>query len=150
HTRLTADVPGTAKNIAAATALADELNSPVQRLWTLEAAIEYRTSIGEWRDAVTLADRTIADARAFSQHALLPRLLVWSSLIHFGRGDIELGREQMEEAWRLSRADRIAQDAHVNIHTVAPAHVSRATWHMARHEYQAALDVAEAGIAIID
>jgi DNA-binding CsgD family transcriptional regulator/tetratricopeptide (TPR) repeat protein len=150
HSGLTADVPGTAKHIAAATLLADELNSPVQRLWTLEAAIEYRTSLGEWREAITLADRTIADARAFSQFALLPRLLVWSSLIRFGRGEIDVGREHMEEAWRLSGADSIGTGVHVNIHAVVPAHVSRASWHLARREFQRALQVAEAGIAIVD
>jgi DNA-binding CsgD family transcriptional regulator/tetratricopeptide (TPR) repeat protein len=150
HCGLTGDVPGTAKHIAAATALADELNSPVQRMWTLEAAIEYRTSLGEWKEAITLADRTIADARAFSQYALLPRLLVWSSIIRFGRGEIEVGREHMEEAWRLAGAHRVGSGAHVNIHTVAPAHVSRASWHLARREFREALEVAEAGIAIVD
>jgi DNA-binding CsgD family transcriptional regulator len=150
HTGLTADVPGTARHIAAATLLADELNSPVQRLRSLEAAIEYRTSLGEWREAVTLADRTIADARAFSQYTLLPRLLVWSSVIRFGRGDLEIGRQHMEEAWKLSGADRVGSGAHINIHAVAPAHVSRATWHLARREFAQALDVAEAGIAIVD
>jgi DNA-binding CsgD family transcriptional regulator len=150
HCGLTGDIPGTATHIAAATALADELNSPVQRLWTLEAAIEYRTSLGEWQEAITLADRTIADARAFSQYALLPRLLVWSSLIRFGRGEIEPGRQHMEEAWRMSGANRIGNGAHVNIHTVGPAHVSRASWHLALREFKEALDVAEAGIAIVE
>jgi ATP/maltotriose-dependent transcriptional regulator MalT len=150
HCGLTADIPGTATHIAAATVLADALNSPVQRLWTLETAIEYRTSLGEWREAMTLADRTIADARAFSQYALLPRLLVWSSLIRFGRGEIEVGRQHMEEAWQLSGANRVGTGVHVNIHTVGPAHVSRASWHLALREFKQALEVAEAGIAIVD
>lgn len=150
HAGLVGDRAKLDEHLAAASALADELRSPVLRLWSNEVAIEYRSGIGDWDAAIAIADRTIADARAFSQHTLLPRALVWSSLVRFGRGDFDLATAQMNEAWELSHADRAASGAPVNVHAVVPAHVSRATWHVAQKQYREALAVAEAGIALAD
>jgi DNA-binding CsgD family transcriptional regulator/tetratricopeptide (TPR) repeat protein len=150
HAGLTGDSRGTAEHLKAASALADELRSPVNKMWTAEVEIEYRSGVGEWDAALAIADRTIADARAFSQHVLLPRLLVWSSIIRFARGDVDLATAQMEEAWALSGADRAGTGAFLNVHAVVPAHVARSAWHFARNEYREALAVAEAGLAIAD
>jgi len=147
---LTGDSRATAEHLRAASALADELRSPVKKMWTAEVEIEYRSGVGEWDAALAIADRTLTDARAFSQHVLLPRLLVWSSIIRFGRGDLDVATAQMEEAWTLSGADRADGTAFVNVHTVVPAHVARAAWHFAKREYRDALTVAEAGLAIAD
>jgi DNA-binding CsgD family transcriptional regulator len=150
HAGLTGDSRGTGEHLAAAWSLVDELRSPVKDMWTAEIEIEYRSVIGEWDAALAVADRAIADARAFSQSVLLPRLLVWSSIIRFARGDIDVATAQMEEAWTLAGADRAKSGVFVNVHTVVPAHVARATWHFARQEYRDALAVAEAGLAIAD
>ena len=147
---LVGDRAGIAEHLAAATAIADELRSPVLRLWSNEVAIEYHSGIGDWDTAIAIADRTIADSRAFSQHTLLPRALVWSSLVRFARGDFDVGTAQMLEAWATSGADRAASGAPVNVHAVAPAHVSRATWHLAQKQFKEALAVAEAGLAVTD
>ena len=147
---LVGDRAGIAEHLAAAQSVADELRSPVLRLWTNEVAIEYHSGVGDWDTAIAIADRTIADARAFSQHTLLPRALVWSSLVRFARGDFDVGTAQMLEAWATSGADRAASGAPVNVHAVAPAHVSRATWHLAQKQFREALAVAEAGLKITD
>jgi DNA-binding CsgD family transcriptional regulator len=150
HAGLTGDSRRTAEHLAAAAALAEELRSPVLRMWTAEIAIEYRSGAGDWDEAIGIADRTIAEARAFSQHTLIPRLLVWSSIIRFARGDNELATAQMEEAWKLAGAGRDPGANQVNLHAFVPAHLARATWHMSRREHHDALAVAEAGLAIAD
>jgi DNA-binding CsgD family transcriptional regulator/tRNA A-37 threonylcarbamoyl transferase component Bud32 len=147
---LTGDSRDMLRHLGEATRLAEEIRSPVSRMWTDEMMIEYHASIGAWDEAVALADRTIADARAFSQFTLLPRLLVWSSLVHFSRGEFEIGTAQMQEAWTVSGAERAKPGARVNVHAVVPAHVSRATWHLAQRQFREALEVAEAGLAIAD
>ena len=147
---LNGDAAGTREHIAEARRLADELRSPLLRLWIAEVEIEYHSGVGEWDAALALTDRTIADARAFGQRALLPRLLVWSALIRLGRGEFELGRAQVDEAWTLSGAGRAVPGATVSMHTVVPAHVGRAYWHLFQLEYAEALRVAEAGLAIAE
>ena len=150
HAGLTGDAAGTAAQLAAASELAEELRSPVMRLWTADVGIEYRSFIGEWDEALVLAERTIADARAFGQQTLLPRLLVSAALVHLGRGDFARAQPLIEEAWTLSGADLAGDAGLVNVHAVVPAHVGRASWHLARGEHQQALAVGEAGLAIAD
>jgi DNA-binding CsgD family transcriptional regulator len=146
---LTGDAAGTAQHLTAATALAEELRSPLHRLWSAEIGIEYRSGIGKWDEAIALADRTIADARAFGQLTLLPRLLVWSSLVDLGRGDFERATAQIDEAWTLSDAEH-AEGGHVNVHAVLPAHVGRAALHLAQRHYPQAIGVGERGLVIAD
>lgn len=148
HAGLIGDAPSAIDHLATATALADELRSPLLRLWTDEVALEYRSGTGDWDAAIALADRIIPEARAFSQRTLLPRLLVWSSLVRFGRGDFELATQQMNEAWELSGAERAHTGLPVNVHAVVPAHVARAKWHLAQQQYREALEVAERGLAV--
>ncbi len=150
HAGLTGDSAGTLRHIQQASQLADEMRSPVLRLWTAEVAIEYRSGIGEWDDALTLADRSIEEARAFGQRNLLPRLLVWSALIHCGRGDLHEARARIDAAWQASGADRAEDGAPVNVHHVVPAHVGLGYFHLYRRDFRAALEVAERGLAIAD
>lgn len=141
---------GTFAALGEAWRIARDLRSPLLRLWTAEVEIEYRSAIGEWNEALALIERTIIDARAFGQRALLPRLLVWSALIRLGRGEFEAGKAQADEAWVSSGADRAASGEAVSVHTVVPAHVARAYWHLYQAQYPQALAVAEAGLAIAD
>ncbi len=147
---LTGDSSGTATHLVEATRLAEEIRSPLLRLWTAEVAVEYRSGIGEWDEALALADRTLEEARAFGQRMLLPRLLVWSSLIHCGRGNFEEAKRRIDEAWVLSGADRLGEHEAVNVHTVVPAHVGLAYYHLYRRDYRAALEIGERGLAIAD
>lgn len=150
HAGLTGDSAGTLRHIRAAAQLADEMRSPVLRIWTAEVAVEFRSGIGEWDDALALADRSIEEARAFGQRNLLPRLLVWSALVHCGRGNMDEARTRIDAAWQASGADRVGDGGPVNVHHVVPAHVALGYYHLYRRDYRTALDVAERGLAIAD
>jgi ATP/maltotriose-dependent transcriptional regulator MalT/DNA-binding transcriptional ArsR family regulator len=129
--------------------VADELRSPLFRLWTSEVEIEYAAGIGEWDRAVSLAERAIAMARALGQRTLLPRVLVWAGLLYFGRGDIERGKACVDEAWTLSagsESDPVARD----VFAVLPAHIGRAAYHLAMGHYAEAILVGEHGLKIAD
>jgi DNA-binding CsgD family transcriptional regulator len=129
--------------------LADEARSPLFRVWTAEVEIEYAAGIGEWEHAVSLAQRTIPLARALGQRTLVPRLLVWLGLLHFGRGDIERGRECVDEAWELSgAADPTAPGR--DVYGTVPAHIGRAGYHLVMRENTAAIEVGERGLRIAD
>ena len=150
HAGLTGDSAGTARHIAEATRIAEELRSPVLRLWTAEVSIEYRSGIGEWDEALALTERTLEEARAFGQRNLIPRLLLWSAMMQCGRGELEDAKARIDEAWRLSDADRAMDGVPINVHHVVPAHVGLGYYHLYRREYRSALDLAERGLAIAD
>jgi tetratricopeptide (TPR) repeat protein len=147
---LTGDSAGTLRHIEAASRIADELRSPVLRLWTAEVSIEYRSGIGDWNEALELAERSIEQAQAFGQRNLLPRLLVWSALVHCGRGEMEEAKQKIDLAWERSGADRADDGTPINVHHVVPAHVGLGYYHLYRRDYHAALDVGERGLAIAD
>ena len=60
---LTGDAHEMDINLGKALRLADELRSPVFRLWTAELVVHYKTAFGEWDSALEIAERTIADGR---------------------------------------------------------------------------------------
>ena len=76
HGGLTGDAPSTAHHLAEARRLADEIRSPVLRLWTADVAIEYLSGTGEWRDALAIAAEAIpaACARAADTAAAAARV----------------------------------------------------------------------------
>lgn len=150
HAGLTGDSVGTARHLAGAERLADELRSPVLRIWTSEVAIEYRSGIGEWDAALTIADEAIESARAFRQKLVLPRLLVWSGLIHCGRGDLDEAKRRIDEAWEVSGAARSDGREPINVHSVLPAHVGLGYYHLYRRDYRTALQVGQRGLEIAD
>jgi DNA-binding CsgD family transcriptional regulator/tetratricopeptide (TPR) repeat protein len=148
---LTGDAAATAHHVAASERIADEIRSPVLRVWTAEVAMEYMAGVGEWRPALALAERTIPAARALGQRTLLPRLLVWTGLIHRGLGDLERARAYVEEAWALSgAADAGGGGRPVDVHAVVPAHTGMAGYLVTVGEHRRALRVGEAGLAIAD
>jgi DNA-binding CsgD family transcriptional regulator len=148
HAGLTGDAAAITHHNAEGARIAREIGSPLHRLRAAEPAIEFMSSTGEWADALELGDRAIAAARALNQRSFLARLLVWTALIHFGRGELELGRLQVEEAWNLSGAQRTDQP--VDVHTVVPAHVGRAAYHLAAGDFAEAARIAESGLEIAD
>jgi DNA-binding CsgD family transcriptional regulator len=146
---LTGNEAALRRHVAACDRLADELRSPLLRLWTAEIAIEYASGSGDWEAGIALGERTIALARALNQRTLLPRILVWTALMYLGRGDLERGRGYVDEAWAASGAGR-ATSRPMDVHTVVPAHTGLAAYHLAAGEYDAAIQVGEAGLAIAD
>ncbi|MGH7620483.1 MAG: helix-turn-helix transcriptional regulator, partial [Gemmatimonadaceae bacterium] len=146
---LTGKAADVRRHLADAHRVADELRSPLFRLWTSEVEIEYAAGIGEWDHAVALADRTISMARALGQRTLLPRVLVWAGLLHLGRGDLERGKACVDEAWALSvgnESDGVNRD----VFGVVPAHIGRAAYHLAMGHYAEAILVGEHGLKIAD
>jgi DNA-binding CsgD family transcriptional regulator len=136
-------------HLAEAQRLAEEARSPLFRVWTAEVEIEYAAGIGEWEHAVSLAERTIGLARSLGQRTLLPRLLVWLGLLHFGRGDIERGRECVDEAWELSGAADPGAPGR-DVYGTVPAHIGKAGYHLAMRQYAEAIEVGERGLRIAD
>ena len=127
--------------------IAKELRSPVLDLSTAELLLEHAMAAGEWDTGIALGEGAVARARALGQDALLPRLLVWLSLIYLGRGEIERGRACVDEAWTLSGA---ASGDNSRVHLVVPAHIGQAAYHVAAGEYEEAIRVGEAGLAIAE
>ena len=128
--------------------LAEELHSPLLRLAFDEVAVEYANSTGDWENGIALGEKAIALARALNQRTVLPRLLVVTGLIYLGRYELERARAYLEEAWILSGAED-AERAR-DIHSVIPAHSGLASYHLAIGEFDEAVRIAEAGLAIAD
>jgi DNA-binding CsgD family transcriptional regulator len=145
---LTGDVASARRHLAACEQLADEIRSPLHRIRVAEPAVELFSNTGDWESALGLAERTISTARALNQRAVLARLLVWTALVHLGRGDVARGRRYVEEAWELAGAG--VSDRPVDVHTVVPAHVGRTAYNIATGDFAEAVRVGEAGLAIAD
>ena len=146
---LTGHADDVRRHLADAQRIADELRSPLLRVWTAEVEIEYAAGIGEWDHAVALAERTIDIARSLGQRTLLPRLLVWLGLLYLGRGEMERGKACVDEAWELSGASD-SRNRVRDVHTIVPAHIGRAAYHLAIGEYPQAIRVGEHGLRIAD
>jgi len=147
---LTASVQDITVHLAHAQRVADELRSPLLRAWTAEVAIEYYAGIGEWDQAVALAERTLEAARSLGQNALLPRLLVWLGLLYFGRGNVDRGKACVDEAWELSRAGKDGAARGGDVHSIVPAHTGRAAYHLTMQDYEEAIRIGERGLEIAD
>ena len=144
---LLGDIKTMGRHIQRCREIAKELRSPVLDLWTSEVLIEHATAAGEWNTGIALGEQAVARARSLGQDALLPRLLVFLSLIYLGRGEIERGRECVDEAWTLSGA---AKGDNSRVHLVVPAHIGKAAYHVAAGEYEEAIRIGEAGLAIAE
>jgi DNA-binding CsgD family transcriptional regulator len=127
--------------------VAKEMRSPLLSLRSAELAIEQAAAAGEWDRGIALGEQAIAMARALSQNTLLPRLLVWTSLIYLGKGQIELARPLIEEAWEVSGA---GEDIPPNIHGAIPAHIGVGNLALTELDYDEAIRVARAGLELAD
>lgn len=136
------------RHLRACYGIADDLRAPVLRVWAAELAVEFASARGEWDQALQIGDEAIRMARALQQGTLLPRLLVWTALIHLGRGDRERSASYIEEAWNLAGAG--TGEARVNVHAVLPAYIGRTALALARGDYAEAVHLGEAGVAIAD
>jgi len=127
--------------------VAKEMGSPILRIRSSELAIEQAAATGEWDRGIALGEQAIAMARALSQNTLLPRLLVWTSLIYLGRGEVELARPLIQEAWDVSGA---GNETPSNIHGAIPAHIGRGNLAMAEGDLDEAIRIARNGLVLAD
>ena len=140
-----------ALRIEAMNQIVDDVRSPTLKLWTAELSIEHAYCYGDWDAGMELGESAVDLARSLNQKTLLPRLLVWLSLIYIGRGDFDRVKELTDEAWEVSGADLAADHSgFIDVHTVVPAHIGRAAYHLGVEEWQEAIRVGEAGLAIAE
>ena len=137
------------RHLAEAERLAEELDSPVFRVWTAEIAIELASATGDWETGLAIAERTIMLGRSVGLRAPIPRLLVWSAIMHLGRDERDRAKRYLDEAWELSGASRGAERPS-DVHSVVPAHTGLAAYHLFTGNFAEAIRVAEAGLAIAD
>jgi predicted ATPase/class 3 adenylate cyclase/DNA-binding CsgD family transcriptional regulator len=164
---LTGDARSLVAHIECCDAVAEKLRSPLLRMWSSEIAVEFAFGSGRWDEGLAIGENAISMARALHQTTLLPRLLVWTALIHLGRNELERGTAYTDEAWELAcgrPADdpagdgpagtegqtRLRPTAVPSVHAVIPAHIGRAAAHLARGNYADAIAVAEAALEIVD
>ncbi|NJD19916.1 MAG: tetratricopeptide repeat protein, partial [Gemmatimonadetes bacterium] len=135
------------RGVQEARAIAERLRSPVLRLWTDELAIELAYASGRWDEGVAVGEAAIALARTLNQRALLPRLLVWTSLFHLGRGDQDRARALVDEACAVS-------DMHGpgpwDVHLVVPAYIGLAHYLVGTGDYRGAMEAARKGLDIAE
>jgi DNA-binding CsgD family transcriptional regulator len=136
------------RHVGESVRIAHELGSPLLRLAADEIQVEHAFGRGDWDTGIALGERAIADARAFNQKSLLPRLLVWTALIYLGRDDQSRAKHYIDEAWALSGAER--PDEASDLHSVIPAHIGLANYHMTRGELDDALRVGRRALAIVE
>lgn len=135
--------------------LAEQMQSPLLPLWSAELWVQYHSGTGDWDKAMEIAERTIALARRFNQRTLLPRLYVWSGLIHLWRGQKEKAKGYFDLAWQLAGGhERVDRDHDgeraLDVPSIVPAHLGMASYHLANGDAREAVRVAEAGLEIAD
>ena len=138
-----------AEHLAEAIRLADEVNSPILRVWAGEIEIEFASGTGDWDGAIAIAERTIALARAMGQRSLLPRILVWSALVHIGRGDTAKATAMVAEAEAIGNASAGASRP-TDLQLQIPAMVGRVALALAQRDFPAALHIGEKALAMIE
>lgn len=136
-------------SLASARVLADELASPVLRLWLSELAIELYYATGEWDRGIAMAEQAITAAKALNQTALTVRHMVLACVLHLERGEYDRARAYADEAWELSNAD-VRDGESLDFFSVVPAHVARAACALWEGDYELALAIGEAGIELAE
>lgn len=144
---MTGDTARMAAGISEATNIANALRSPVLRLWTAEMSIELAYASGDWSTGVTLGEQSISLARSLNQKALLPRLLMLTSLFYEGRGDLDRARALVEEACEVSGMNG---EGPTDVHLVVPAYMGLAHYHVAVGDYPSAIAAAREGLEIAE
>lgn len=125
---------------------AEELQSPVLRLWVDEVAMQRAFGRGDWETAAGLGEGAIELARALNQRTLLSRLLVVTAGVHLGRDEHGRAHELVAEAGALARVDDDGGDR--SLHLILPALVGRTHLHLARREYGQAIRVGARGLEL--
>lgn len=132
--------------------LAEQMRSPLLPLWSAELKVQYHSGTGDWDQAQEICERAISQARRLNQRTLLPRLYVWSGLIHLGRGQKEKAKEYFDLAWKLAGGDKPAGDGNraLDVPSIVPAHLGMSSYHLVNGDAREAIRIAEAGLEIAD
>ena len=132
--------------------LAEQMQSPLLPLWSAELWVQYHSGTGDWDRAMEIAERTIALARRLNQRTLLPRLYVWSGLIHLWRGQKDKAKGYFDLAWQLSGGHErgVAHVGALDVPSIVPAHLGMSSYHLVNGDAREAVRVAEAGLEIAD
>ena len=146
---LMGEAPAVAAHVEECERLEEQLRSPLLPLWTAEISIQYATAMGDWDNGIAIGERTIALAQALGQRTLLPRLLVWTGLIYLWRNDLVRAKSYFDRAWELSGAGRESVE-YADVPTVVPAHMGLAAYYLETRDFDEAIRVGEAGLAIAD
>ena len=146
----TSNIVALQHHLARATALADELHSPLLQLRTVEIAIEYHAGTGAWDRALVEGERAVAQARALDQTTLLARLLFWVGSVYLQRGASAEAQALFDEAWSVSGADAVDVDQPFEIHGVLPAYTARVVWCAAVGDHQRAITLGQTALAMAD
>jgi len=146
---LMGEAPAVAAHIGECERLEEQLRSPLLPLWTAEISIQYATAMGDWDNGIAIGERTIALAQALGQRTLLPRLLVWTGLIYLWRNDLVRAKSYFDRAWELSGAGRESVE-YADVPTVVPAHMGLAAYYLETRDFDKAIAIGEAGLAIAD
>jgi DNA-binding NarL/FixJ family response regulator len=144
---MTGDTEAMARGIEEARSFAERLRSPVLRLWTDELAVELAYATGMWDVGISLGEAAIGLARSLNQRTLLPRLLVWTSLFHLGRGDQPRARALVDEACEVSG---MHGPGPYDVHLVVPAYIGLAHHLVGIGDYAGAIAAARRGLQIAE
>jgi DNA-binding CsgD family transcriptional regulator len=139
------------KHLARCREIAESLRSPALKLAWMEVAVERSAGVGEWTEGVALGEEALDLAAALNRRSTRIRLMVWTGLLHLGRGGVDRARELLDEAWEASGAGgdggrKLASDMHLLI----PAHLGRARLLLAEQRFEDAYACAERGLALAD
>jgi DNA-binding CsgD family transcriptional regulator/tetratricopeptide (TPR) repeat protein len=146
---LTGDGPAVVRHLAVAEELADALQSPLLRAYSDEVAMQYQFANGEWDAGIVLAERTIAIARALNQRTLLTRVLAWATNFHIARGEYQLAKRYLDEAWQVGVAGA-AKGRPIEVHSQLAVYAGLATYYLAVGDHKRSVEVGEQGLAIAD
>lgn len=147
------NAPDVVKHLDESDRLAEQMRSPLLPLWSAELRVQYDSGTGDWDRALETAERTIPQAKKLNQRTLLPRLYVWSGLIHLWRGQKEKAKEYFDLAWKLAGGDKHSDDdmnRAVDVPSIVPAHLGMASYHLVNGEPREAVRILEAGLGIAD
>jgi ATP/maltotriose-dependent transcriptional regulator MalT len=144
---MTGDTTRMLAETAEANRLANELRSPVLRLWTEELSIELAYGTGDWDTGIALGEQAISLARGLNQWRLLPRLLVLTSLFYEGRGDLERARALIDDARDVSG---LRGDGPLDVHMVVPTLMGLAHYQVGVGDYTRAIATARRGLEIAE
>ena len=136
-----------ADHVKEANRVAQELRSPVLSLRSAELAIEQASATGRWESGIIIGEQAIAMARALSQNTILPRLLVWTALIYLARGEVELARPLVQEAWDVSGA---GGEGAPNVHAEIPAYIGKGYLALTEGDTDEAIRIGRAALEIAD
>jgi len=127
--------------------VAREVRSPLLELRRSELALELASAKGDWDTGIIAGEQAIALARALSQRTVLARVLVWTSLIYVGRGEVELARPLLREAWELAAT---GEEGTLNVHGAIPAHIGRAFLALGEGDFDEAARIGRAGLGMAE